>query len=490
MAKLNVEVLDMNNGEITRVAYDGAEYAKVGGISSDVITEGDIAYVKTSRTAYFDAKSFYEFIEQSDNSNYLFKDNYGHRTGISNFNERTVVFRKISMPTLEERVSSLESDVAALKGENVEAEPKRLTVGDFAKIIDEETIEFEGVTYRKVDRKAREGDVVIFRKNTSNCSHINKPYLVTEVIEGSPKFYEEDRWSVYFGTYGRTRETVDVYEAQYFPQVGDIVVVTGNTSGHSNSVGDIGKVGAEKPLEYGGVKVYVPGNSTVAIRTKPQDIRKATPAEVEAYEKAAHKASFAVGDYVKIVKSYRGNEGVILRITGIGNYRTGRGPCEFKLEALTGKTVGEECGATADQIVKATDAEIAKATAPKLKAGDFVKITRWLSQYDNDKAYEIVEKDGKLGVIDEDGDFNPGAIRAEKYEIVDAETAKWAKIGRKVGELKRGDIVRIMNHIGARGFSNGQITEVTENSTTSRARVGSRWSVTAELIAPVESTVA
>lgn len=193
MAKLNVEVLDMANGEITKIAYEGAEYAKVGGISSDVISEGDIAYVKTSRTAYFDAKSFYEFIEHADNGNYVFKDNYGHRTGISSFNDRAVIFRKISTdsPTLEQHVSALESEVTALKGE---------------------TITFEGAEYRKVDREAREGDVVTYASPAHSYVTKGKPYKVLSRSRGLRILDEDGDELRVYNEHSRTRETVDVYE--------------------------------------------------------------------------------------------------------------------------------------------------------------------------------------------------------------------------------------------------------------------------------------
>lgn len=453
MAKLtNVKTVDMVNGEITKVAYDGAEYAKVDSVvesTEDILLAIEHGNDRTKG-------EFYRVIgvgiiirwEDDVSTNGVSAEYIG---------ERFAVFRKISAepsPTLDERVTEKYS--AIKEGDEVTI---NFAVWKKHGVLDDLT---EGKRYKVIER--RDGLNIIDDAGDERNLFVDEPEVVNVVKS-----------------------------LKYIPQVGDIVVVTGNTSGHSNSIGDIGKVGAEKPLGDGGVKVYVPGNSTVAIRTMPQDIRKATPAEVEAYEKAAHKASFAVGDYVKIVKSYCDNEGAILRITGIGNYRTGRGPCEFKLEALTGKTVGEESGATVEQIVKATDAEIAKATAPKLKAGDFVKWTDGSRSLPNGETFEVFKDcDGDLYVVDNDGDKRWSVLdsAAYKYEIVDAETAKWAKIGRKVGELRRGDIVRIKNHCGARGFSDGQITEVTGNSSTDSARVGSGWLVSAELIAPVESTVA
>ncbi|MFJ7665276.1 hypothetical protein ACIQXW_23240 [Lysinibacillus sp. NPDC097162] len=548
MAKLtNVMTVDMVNGEITKVAYDGAEYAKV-----DSGEKGDIAVIVEAWGDQVIGEHYFVNYRKVDGDSDVFigidKGRYREYVG---YERRMNYFRKISAPTLEERVTSLESDVAALKsgksslkGEKVEAHTSEtsgfkegakvrvLGLSKFGRdligstgVIDRpqksdgkwsvaidgsdyiciyaandieliETIEFEGAQYRKVDREAREGDVVMLTKYSEYNYTEGKTYLVQKYRR--IKDIDGDIYDVYNSLVGRTRQTVDVYEpieqAKYIPQVGGIVVVTGNTPGHSNSVGDIGKVGAEKPLEDGGVKVYVPGNSTVAIRTKPQDIRKATPVEVEAYEKAAHKASFAVGDYVKVVKSFVGYEGEIAKITEIGEFTTDKGAADFVIEHLPKKNgdwaIGSDC------VVKATDVEIAEATAPKLKAGDYVKITRVIV-YDTtkEKAYEVFENEcGRLYYVDDAGDKRYGAITAGDYEIVDAETAKWAKIGRKVGEFKEGDIVRVTKSHGGHPVGTiGKLVPAPEYIGTDLGVLANGHKKShisgMELIAPVESTL-
>jgi len=463
MAKLNVKVLDMQNGEITKVAYEGAEYAKV---ESNALI-GDLALC-VNETPFFTVGEFYLAWDLYENGEPRMKDdaddNYQMRQGTY------VLFRKISAdkPTLEQRVETLESDVAALKGEKEASsilavgervytsgsskwgrdcdgktgtiEENDLNNGHYYVQLDdgrgvylkptqvkkfEETIEFEGATYCKVEREAREGDVVISNAKSSSFVTKGKPYKVTssdgDLILNGGTSHAIDLYNV-----GRTRETVDVYEpieqAKYVPKEGDIVVITGNTSSHTNSIGDIGKVGKEEPLDDGGVKVYVPGGPLCAIRTKPCDIRKATPAEVEKYEQAMKDAN-----------------------------------------------------------------------KPKLKAGDYVKITRELSHYDNNGAYEIVEKNGNLGVIDEDGDFNSGAITAGEYEIVDAETAKWAKIGRKPNEFKKGDVVRVLGVCSGHEIA-GQLGEIVIADGTDQPSVRAVYNdelielwTRVELVAPVES---
>lgn len=483
MAKLtNVKTLDMMNGEITKVAYDGVEYELLG---TDVkakagdLVQSNVELMDVSEGDFFKTFNRDGDIEFMDGDNDYRAANYGEG--------RYNVFRKISVqatPALEERVSSLESDVASLKGEKAN-----------------ETIEFEGATYRKVDREAREGDVVIFRKNTSCTATNGKTYAVLSPNEESNgvRFIGEmcGDYNVYEVLFGRTRETVDVYEVKYIPQEGDVVVVIANESSSRNAVGDIGKLSAVTSYGAKGNVPATPDSKGVDGNWHVfDDFRKATPAEVEAYEKAAHKSSFAVGDYVKVVKSYRNLEGVIAKITQIGEFNGDYGIAEFEIEHLTGKYTGETLVADADQLVKATDAEIAKATAPKLKAGDFVKITSGTSSIIEGEIYEVLrDEENELYILDKDGDPRcfPLALGRAKYEIVDAETAKWAKIGREVGEIRKGDVVEVISGEGRHAIGTVGIARC-DGNTGSTAVIANgitkgTWS-NVKLIAPVESTVA
>ena len=67
---------------------------------------------------------------------------------------------KITMPNgfiFEGTQAEYESFLAFAETQQAEETPKS-----------SDTITFEGEQYRKVDRKAQAGDVVVFRKNTSN----------------------------------------------------------------------------------------------------------------------------------------------------------------------------------------------------------------------------------------------------------------------------------------------------------------------------------
>lgn len=222
----------------------------------------------------------------------------------------------------------------------LEAQSKAL---DEAKEQPEETIEFEGEQYRKVDRKAQAGDVVIISKDDGRLPDwftVGKSYKVTSKNGRTVIFDDVGDWaSVYFRTFGRTPETVDVYEkveAEYVPQEGDIVVVTANTNASRNEVGDVGKIHLLSLTGTKGAWVNVPqrplthganGNFTLL-----EEFRKATPAEVEAYEKAVADAKesekwakigrkvgeFKVGDVVEITRyQYGAKVGEIVKVDRI-----------------------------------------------------------------------------------------------------------------------------------------------------------------------------
>src|SRR4051812_44507112 len=88
MAKLNgVKTLDMVNGEITKVAYDGAEYGKVDGITNaSEVKEGDIGLTGSEFYGGDISKNeYYEMSTYNDASDKWLKikeDNEGDENGL------------------------------------------------------------------------------------------------------------------------------------------------------------------------------------------------------------------------------------------------------------------------------------------------------------------------------------------------------------------------------------------------------------------------
>jgi len=115
--------------------------------------------------------------------------------------------------TKNERITTLENEVAELKLIVHELRGKKSIESS---AILEDIIEFEGQQYRKVDREAKVGDVVIFNsKIYPHNAEPNKPYIVNrEIAYGVGHHDGETICNVKFAIYehGRTPENVAVYE--------------------------------------------------------------------------------------------------------------------------------------------------------------------------------------------------------------------------------------------------------------------------------------
>ncbi|MGF0471182.1 hypothetical protein ACQQ6W_16240 [Lysinibacillus fusiformis] len=114
---------------------------------------------------------------------------------------------------IEQRVDELENQVAKLELIIRELRGKKSIESS---TILEDIIEFEGQQYRKVDREAKVGDVVIFNsKIYPHNAEPNKPYIVNRQIAYGVGHHDgETICNVKFAIYdhGRTPENVAVYE--------------------------------------------------------------------------------------------------------------------------------------------------------------------------------------------------------------------------------------------------------------------------------------
>lgn len=129
MAKLTgVKTIDMVGGEITKVEYDGELYAKV----EFPAREGDLA--KANRDGYDITSGCFYIVEGASLSGFDFFDDENSEH-IWDFDGTFTFYRKVTtQPTsLESRVETLETKVAALEGAEQKEEP--LKVGDYAKVV-------------------------------------------------------------------------------------------------------------------------------------------------------------------------------------------------------------------------------------------------------------------------------------------------------------------------------------------------------------------
>ncbi|MGO4901807.1 hypothetical protein ACG2QI_23015, partial [Bacillus sp. GM2] len=149
MSKLTgVKTLDMVNGEITKVAYNGAEYERVEGIPRSVGKSGDLV-LNGHRHPDLKLGGFYLLVRDEGTSRLSVRDEIDDFHGNAVTDGDSILFRKVSasQPSLEDRVStnekdieSLKSDVAALKGEAkteyVRIDKSEAKAGDYVKFIE------------------------------------------------------------------------------------------------------------------------------------------------------------------------------------------------------------------------------------------------------------------------------------------------------------------------------------------------------------------
>lgn len=163
MAKLNgVKTLDMVNGEITKVVYNGEEYARVEG-KAEV---GDVALI-INGWGTIENGDFYsvEKVERNSINEYVHisKRANGHQTDVQAFRKSSAS----TLPTIEKRVDDLESRVSALEVDK--SETNRLTIGDIAKVVN-----------KQYCHNAKVGDIVKIVDDEKDT----QPYLC-EFLDGS-----------------------------------------------------------------------------------------------------------------------------------------------------------------------------------------------------------------------------------------------------------------------------------------------------------------
>ncbi|SLC06946.1 Uncharacterised protein [Mycobacteroides abscessus subsp. massiliense] len=419
MAKLEgVKTLDMVNGEITKVAYGGAEYVKAEGEAQ----AGDIVFVTESWGDQNVGEFFVvTYTERGTHDQIVGMD--GNRCNASTYKHRLRIFRKVSAstsPSLEERVSSAEGEIESLKS-------------------DMATLKGEA-GYVRIDKsEAQEGDYI--------------------------KFDEAPRTYLTAGEY---------YEIDYVDSHGDPQITD-----------DDGDEFDTYSLDHCEFEVY----------------RKVSAASVEAER-------LKVGDYAKVVgQAIVTEKGEIVKVI----QDTGA-IIPFKVETMDGKYTEWRSEAS---LVRATDEEVAEAkdeaARAKFKKGAKVRLLSGggklpLIGFKNGKIYEVSDNNfdhprrGKRIRI-EGGDCfrGSGCATPDQLEILteeevaeierkQAEEAKWAKIGRKVGEYKKGDIARVVDNKCAGRVANGDIIEVLKQASGgSVVDTVHGYFLKVELITPVEA---
>jgi len=190
---------------------------------------------------------------------------------------------------------------------------------------------------------------------------------------------------------------------------------------------------------------------------------------VEAPLQAPQPERFKIGEYAKVIGKDRPfvSDG-ITEGTVVSVIETDESLRPYRVRSVTeDRATG---WFTSEQLVRATDSEVAEAKAQlergKFATGDKVRLVSGggvspLSGYHNGQIYEVKDPQStawggsiRLG----GGDVSTAYAKPDQLEKVSAEDVaeitKWAAIGRKVGEYKAGDVVEIT------GNSNGSVNRI------------------------------
>ncbi|TWK69352.1 hypothetical protein [Bacillus licheniformis] len=367
MAKLaGVKTLDMVNGEITKVAYNGAEYERVEGTPRSVGKSGDLV-LNGHRHPDLKLGGFYLLVRDEGTSRLSVRDEIDDFHGNAVTDGDSILFRKVSasQPSLEDRVStnekdieSLKSDVAALKGE--------------AK-----------TEYVRIDKsEAKAGDFVKFPNATSSYLTSDKYYEIYRVDGcGDPQIRDDDGDG--FDTYCADDFEVcrKVSAAEPKPErlkVGDYAKVVGNESGHYAEIDEIVLVKRDD-------KDFAPFhceklNGNEAGIFYEDELVRATDEEVAEAKDAEARAKFKKGAKVRLKSG-----GGVYPLLGFENGKV-YSVCDNEVRRADGKNieitqVGAPGYATPDQLELLPEeeaAEIEKWAAigrevGEYKAGDMVQ---------------------------------------------------------------------------------------------------------------------
>lgn len=339
-----------------------------------------------------------------------------------------------------------------------------------------------GATYRKVERAAVAGDIVKMVATSAEWSvTIGGFYEVIDVdYAGDAQITDDDGDG--FDTVG---DTLEVYEkvteaAAVDPRrltVGDYAKVVTIYGGHNYMLGSVVKIAVddESGIPYQAEKT----DGSVGNWLSSRNVETATEAEFLAQKKPAAKIEYRevkrkanVGERIRIVSTWLAGS----------YYKIGDEFMAAEVNYKGGVTVTLPDGATPyisyqhEEYVVLEPIEVAaakRALDPRSQfaVGDKVRLVSGgrdfpLFGFDNGKVYEVTdptaENNGgdrvKIKQTGGAGYALPSQLVKVTAEEI-AEAAKWTAIGRKVGELKAGDIVEVTGE-GAAGLRIGHIDKV------------------------------
>lgn len=343
-------------------------------------------------------------------------------------------------------------------------QPKRLTVGDYAKIISG-----AGESHNYAANE-------IIRITTDDGS--GRPYRGEKASDGTTGnwLYGSEIQPVTREDFEKARTEATQGDCLRVGEYTKVINKSGTACLSGFDIGSIAEVatirkGHDRPLvlrSFNGVTGYA----------EHQNVVRATEAEVRTARHAIKVGEFADGGYAVIENatddnsntSAVHNNGLYVRVSvePVGGYRG------LKLTKADGEHVGY---ANADALRKITKEEFEAATAPtpktpRLKVGEYART--------------LVEKDVPKGsivkiVIDDRSklpykaylldDSDHDWYEEGELEPVSEAEVKWAAIGRKINEIRKGDLVKVVDPCGGRN-TRGEFGTALLDGTAGSVQVG------------------
>ncbi|OMD16248.1 hypothetical protein [Paenibacillus odorifer] len=349
------------------------------------------------------------------------------------------------------------------------------------------------VEFRKVDRKAQAGDIVKALVNSLDVE-AGAFYEIVSDKHGAADFLDDAG-----DVNGRADtdgypEEFEVYEA--------VAPVTAESSAESSDEitfenaryrkvnrsareGDVVKcVSYDYDMTYGGLYAVIAGPGVVddvndfcaPFENYPEDFvvyEKVSVPSTPTYREVKRKA--AVGERIKIVDAWgacgaysngaeftvdtvRGSKVYVNSVSAPGNSSGFIDSCEYVVLEPVNAQVKAEPSAQPKHLTVGDYAKVTDASGDdRAKLGDIVKVTGFAAW--DAKLLQAETTDGRAYAMfsyrftpatAEEVSAAQAAAQAEAQRKAEEaqETAKWAKINRKVGEFKRGDIVEVTDISG------------------------------------------
>lgn len=258
-------------------------------------------------------------------------------------------------------------------------------------------------------------------------------------------------------------ETVALTELAKDAKAGDIVYIVKDKGNGYTTEGDIVKVTGTK-YSNTAVDIEKADGSRAGFKYK-ENIRMATQAEKEKFEKAVEDAKLKVeeGDFARVIASHSMFKvGTVVRVGHFDGMHFQGHPVSGDSWQYIDKR-GEVEKITEEEYNEAKRKEDAK----KVERGDVVVVAKSTHRISEGQIAKVRTRcRGHVHLNDEQGKdlgtINDGLFRlatAKEKEVFEKQ-GEWAKLGRKVGELRDGDIVEFNQSTGGNGFDKGSLAEI------------------------------